>query len=266
MDKAVITGYLGAHPWADSILIYDEVSSTNTLLKSLGRQGVPDGTVLIADRQSAGRGRMGRSFLSPGGVGIYLSALIRPKAAPNQIMHLTCAVAVAMCDAIEAAAGIRPGIKWTNDLVIGKQKLGGILTELAIDPQTKNVDYAVIGIGINCCQQTGDFDPSIRDMATSLRLSTGNAIDRNLLCAEMIRSLHDMSKVLINEKEDILRKYTRDCVTIGQDIQVIRGDTIRHGRALGIDSNGGLIVMLESGETETVSSGEVSVRGMYGYT
>lgn len=265
MNHESIVAHLNGHPWAENTLFYDEVGSTNTLLKSLGQQGAPHGTVIIANHQTAGRGRMGRSFLSPVGAGVYLSALIRPEAAPAQIMHLTCAAAVAMCDAVQAAAGIRPKVKWINDLVVGKQKLGGILTELAIDPQSKNVDFAIVGIGINCNQEYRDFEASIQDMATSLRLATGKVIDRGLLCAEMIRALERMSTTLLTDKGALMRQYAEDCITIGRKIQVLGGDSIRYGTAVGIDGDGGLIVTLESGETETVSSGEVSVRGMYGY-
>lgn len=265
MDRAHIAQYLGLHPWADKILVYDEVGSTNTLLKSLGQQGAPHGTVVIADHQTAGRGRLGRRFQSPGGVGIYLSALIRLQCVPSQIMHLTCAVAVAMCDAVEAACGIRPGIKWINDLVIGTKKLGGILTELTLDPVTQQVDSAIIGIGINCRQLEEDFDPSIRHLATSLRLATRKDVDSSRLAGEMIRSLHRMSQELLTQKDATMTRYNRDCITIGKQIQVIRGESIRPGQALGIDSDGGLIVSYSDGTCETVSSGEVSVRGMYGY-
>lgn len=265
MKQDGILTHLGRHPWSGNILLYDEVGSTNTLLKSLGQQGAPHGTVIIADHQTAGRGRMGRSFLSPVGVGVYLSALIRLEAAPTQIMHLTCAAAVAMCDAVQAVSGIRPKVKWINDLVVGKQKLGGILTELVIDPQSKNVDFAIVGIGINCNQVYRDFDPSIQDMATSLRLATGQIIDRELLCAEMIRALERMSTALLTNKDELMQQYAEDCITIGRKIQVLGGNSIRYGTAVGIDEDGGLIVTLESGETQTVSSGEVSVRGMYGY-
>ena len=170
-DLKAIEAHLGGCPW--QVQVFEEVTSTNTLLKELGRQGAPAGTVLVADRQTGGRGRLGRTFLSPGGVGVYLSALIRPDCAPIELMHLTCAVAVAMCDAVENAFGFRPGIKWTNDLVVGKKKLGGILTELGLDPKTGRVSYAVLGIGINCGQTEADFDESIRAMATSARMVLG---------------------------------------------------------------------------------------------
>lgn len=265
MNRAEILRHLENHPWADSIEFFDQVPSTNTLLKTLGHRGAPDGTVIITDRQTVGRGRMGRSFLSPGGVGIYLSALIRPNVPPTELMHLTCAVAAAMCDAVEKASGLRPSVKWINDLVIGKRKLGGILTELSVNPVTQLVDYAVIGIGINCCQTAADFAPEISDMATSLHLATGKAIDRSVLAAEMIKALHTISRTLLTHQEEILERYSADCITIGKDIQVLRGESVRFGKAIGIDSDGGLIVTYPDGSTETVSSGEVSVRGMYGY-
>ena len=262
-DLKGIRAYLGDCPW--TVQVFEEVTSTNTLLKDLGRQGAPAGTVLVADRQTGGRGRLGRTFLSPGGVGVYLSALIRPDCAPTELMHLTCAVAVAMCDAVENAFGFRPGIKWTNDLVVGTKKLGGILTELGLDPKTGRVSYAVLGIGINCGQESGDFDPAIRDIATSARMVLGRETDRERLIAEMVRALEAMDRTLLRSPAAMLERYRRDCITLGQQVSIVRGDEVRHALALDIDAEGGLIVRYDSGEIGTVTSGEVSVRGLYGY-
>lgn len=263
MTRDSVLSHIPGHPWAKNVLVLEEVGSTNTLLKAMALQGAPQGTVLIASRQTAGRGRLGRTFLSPDGVGVYLSALIRPNAGADQLMHLTCAVAVAMCDAVEAASGIRPKIKWTNDLVIGNRKLGGILTELVFADGA--VSGAIIGIGINCRQKPEDFDSSIRDMATSLSMAAGREISRSRLAAEMIRALEKMSRELIPEKSRLMAQYEKDCMTIGQMIRVVRGESESYGTAVGIDSDGGLIVEYDSGITETVAFGEVSVRGMYGY-
>ena len=259
-DLNAIRAHLGDCPW--QVRLFEEVTSTNTLLKELGRQGAPAGTVLVADRQTGGRGRLGRTFLSPGGVGVYLSALIRPDCAPTELMHLTCAVAVAMCDAVEDAFGFRPGIKWTNDLVVGTKKLGGILTELGLDPKTGRVSYAVLGIGINCGQLPEDFDESIRDMATSARMVLGHEADRERLIAEMVKSLERME---LHSPAHMLARYRKDCITLGKPVSIVRGGEVQHATALDIDSEGGLIVHHDSGETETVTSGEVSVRGLYGY-
>ena len=262
-DLKAIEAHLGSCPW--QVQVFEEVTSTTTLLKELGRQGAPAGTVLVADRQTGGRGRLGRTFLSPGGVGVYLSALIRPDCAPTELMHLTCAVAVAMCDAVEAAFGFRPGIKWTNDLVVGNKKLGGILTELGLDPKTGRVDYAILGIGINCGQLESDFDESIRSIATSVRMVTGREADRNMLIAEMVKALEQMDKVLLEDPAALLDRYRRDCITLGKEVSILRGEEVRHATALDIDAEGGLLVRYDTGETGTVTSGEVSVRGLYGY-
>lgn len=259
-DLSKIQSYLGDSRW--QVQVFEEVTSTNTLLKELGRQGAPAGTVLVADRQTGGRGRLGRTFLSPGGVGVYLSALIRPDCAPTELMHLTCAVAVAMCDAVEHAFGFRPGIKWTNDLVVGTKKLGGILTELGLDPKTGRVSYAVLGIGINCGQLPGDFDESIHDMATSVRMVLGKEADRERLIAEMVLALEGME---LSSPARMLERYKADCITLGKHVSILRGDEVRHALALDVDREGGLVVRYDSGETGTVTSGEVSVRGLYGY-
>ena len=152
MREKIIKNLRESCPWQDSLLWFDSIESTNTHARELARQGAAHGTVLIADHQTGGRGRLGRSFHSPAGSGVYMSVILRPNCNPQEIMHLTCAAAVAMCDAVETAAGFRPGIKWTNDLVCGHRKIAGVLTELGFDSHG-NVDFAVVGIGINCCQQ-----------------------------------------------------------------------------------------------------------------
>ena len=190
--------------WQDSVLWFDTIDSTNTQAKRLALQGAPHGTVLIADHQSGGRGRRGRSFHSPVGSGIYMSVILRPNCDPTQLMHLTCATAVAMCDAVEHACGIRPSIKWTNDLVFGTRKLAGILTELGLSPNG-TVDYAIIGVGINCCQQESDFPEDIRSIAGSLQSVTGQTIHREQVAAAMIDALYQMNETLLIDKESILK-------------------------------------------------------------
>lgn len=252
------------YPWKEHLIFYPQLDSTNDRLKQLAKQGAPHGTVLIADCQTGGHGRLGRTFHSPGGMGVYLSILLRPNCRPQDIMHLTCATAVAMCDAVEKAAGFRPGIKWTNDLVFEKRKLGGILTELGINPRGM-VDYAIIGIGINCCQQCSDFPPELQNMAASVSMVAGCSVDRSRLIAAMMDALWEMDSRLFSQREALLDRYRLDCVTLGKEISLFRGDTVSHGTALDIDSAGALIVRYPDGRTEAVNSGEVSIRGMYGY-
>ena len=264
MKEQIIKNLRESCPWQDSLLWFDSIDSTNTRARELARQGAPHGTVLIADHQTGGRGRRGRSFHSPASSGIYMSVILRPHCAPQQIMHLTCAAAVAMCDAVESAVGFRPGIKWTNDLVCGKRKIAGVLTELGFDNRG-NVDFAVIGIGINCCQQEADFPEDIRSIAGSLTSISGQSIDRAVVAAAMMDALYRMDTELLTGKAHILNRYRKDCITLGKEISLVRGEEIRHGTALDIDDAGALIVRFPDGTAEAVNSGEVSVRGMYGY-
>lgn len=261
-----ILGFLPKnHPWLNTIICVDNIDSTNTHAKNLAAHGAPHGTVLIANHQTGGRGRMGRRFYSPAGTGIYLSVILRPDCAPGELMHLTCAAGAAMCKAVEAVTGLCPGIKWINDLVWEGKKLGGILAELSIDPTTGKTACAVVGIGINCSQKTGDFPPEIADIATSLSAVTGKSVSRSRLAAAMIAALHSMSEELLCKKSAIMDFYRSRCVTLGKEVSVHRFDEVRHGTAMGIDEDGGLIVTFSDGTTDTVSAGEVSVRGMYGY-
>ena len=268
-DRALSSNILASlpadFPWGSQIHCYTSISSTNTAAKQAAANGVNEGTVFIADSQTAGRGRLGRSFFSPAGTGIYLSVVLRPECPPGQLMHLTCAAAVAVCKAITRCCGLHPGIKWTNDLVIGKRKLAGILTELSINSHTGLVDFAVVGIGINCCQHGEDFPPEIRGIATSIAIETGSPIDRSRLCAAAIMALYEMQQSLIDQKQQIMQAYRENCITLGQKVSIVGGGPVRYATALDIDDDGGLLVRYDSGETGTITSGEVSVRGMYGY-
>lgn len=264
MKEQILNRLSPAYPWKEQFHFFPTIDSTNDHLRALAKAGAPHGTVVIADHQTGGHGRRGRSFHSPEGVGIYLSILLRPNCSASDVMHLTCAAAVAMCDAVECSAGFRPGIKWTNDLVFGKRKLGGILTELGFSPDGK-VDWVIVGIGINCRQRPGDFPENIRDMAGSLSMIAGQDIDRARVAAAMMEALRKMSEELISGKASILSRYRLNCVTLHQDVVLVRGDEKRYGHALDIDEAGALIVRFADGATECVNSGEVSVRGMYGY-
>ena len=250
-------------PWRDTLYWYATIDSTNTQAKRLAKEGAPHGTVLIAGHQTGGRGRMGRSFQSPEGMGVYLSVILRPRCTPDKLMHLTCAAGVAMVQAVEKASGLRPQVKWINDLVINGKKLGGILTEMSVDKGI--VDYAIIGIGINCLQKQEHFHPDIADMATSLSLATEKNILPQVLAAAMVEALWQMDAVLFTQKAQLMHCYKAACITIGNDIQVIRNDNIRPGKAVDLDEDGSLLVEYPDGSRETVFSGEVSVRGMYGY-
>lgn len=262
--KQEILSALGSHPWAEALIWYNCIDSTNDEAKRLAAKGAPHGTVLIADRQTKGRGRMGRTFQSPGGKGIYLSVILRPECKPDKLMHLTCAVAVAMCDAVEAVCGARPGVKWINDLILQKKKLGGILTEMSVAADG-DVQYAVVGIGINCSQKEEDFPPELREIAVSLETALGKPVSRAALAAEMVRTLAQMSQDLQAKKYTLLDIYRSDCVTIGKEVMVHSSQESNRGYAVDVDSDGALVVRFSDGSIRAVQSGEVSVRGLYGY-
>ena len=257
-----IKKHLMGHPWVDKIQYFDVLDSTNTYAKHLAAQGAPEGTVILAGQQTGGRGRLGRSFSSPAGMGIYLSVILRPGCKPEELMHLTCAAGVATGNAIARITGICPGIKWTNDLVLGKRKLGGILTELSVEAISGKVAWVVVGIGINCCQKQEDFPPEIQDMACSLETEQHNI---PALCAALIAELKNLADGLLSKKAEIMAVFAQRCVTIGSEISILRGDEVRHGTAIGVDADGGLQVLYPDGTKATVTSGEVSIRGMYGY-
>lgn len=261
MKNTILSHLPGDFPW--QVHWFKTIDSTNTKAKAMAQQGAPHGTVLIAGHQTGGRGRMGRSFSSPAGSGLYLSVILRPGCPAAQLMHLTCAAGIAACDAVQQSCGLRPGIKWINDLVIGNRKLGGILTEMSVDAKTGLVDFGVIGIGINCLQNTEDFPPELQSMAISLK-AAGCAPDIARLAAALIDALYKMS-LQLQDRDGIMTAYRRDCITLGREVVVLRGEEKAYGTALDVDNEGALLVRLRDGSVKAVNSGEVSVRGMYGY-
>lgn len=265
LEHSELLSLLEGHPWADRITVLETVDSTNNLAKREALGGAPHGSVFLSDEQTGGRGRPGRSFASPRGSGIYLSVLLRPQLPPTEIGHVTAMAAVAGCNAVEAVCGIRPGVKWTNDLIINQRKLSGILTEMGAEWESGTLEYLVLGIGINCNQQDEDFPEEIRQKAVSLRQVLGYKIDRTRLSAALIRELHRLSLDISSEKPRWIAQYARDCVTIGKQVRIIRGESVRHADATGIDENGALLVRYGNGETGVVFAGEVSIRGENGY-
>ncbi len=262
--KHEILSALGSHPWAEALIWHETIGSTNDEAKHLASQGAPEGTVVMADHQTKGRGRMGRTFQSPGGKGIYMSVILRPMCKPGDLLHLTCAVAVVMCDAVQAVCGVRPGVKWINDLILQNRKAGGILTEMSLNSDG-SINYAVVGIGINCSQKEEDFPPELREIAISLETALGSPVSRAMLSAEMIKALSGLSKDLHTKKYTLLDMYRNDCITIGKEVTVHTPTGNSQGLAVDVDSEGALVVRFSDGSIRAVQSGEVSVRGLYGY-
>ena len=243
------------------VLRYDTVDSTNNVCKALAAQGL-DSTAVIARAQTAGKGRLGRSFQSPEG-GLYLSALWQDCPA-GQLLTVTPLAAVAVCRAVESLCDTDCGIKWCNDVVLHGKKLCGILTEIGIEAESREIDYAVVGIGINCAH--AELPPEVAAMSADLETATGKKPDRSRLAAELVRSLYEMEQALFTQKDAWLAEFSAHCVTIGQDVKLVRGDEIQFAHADGIDGEAALRVTYPDGTAGVIASGEVSVRGMYGYT
>lgn len=241
----------------------ETIDSTNTYAKKLAMSGAPDGTVVIANDQTAGRGRMGRTFQSPKDKGIYLSVLLRPEMEPQRLMPVTAMAGIAVADAVEAVCGVRPGLKWPNDPVIGNKKLCGILTEMSLEGETGRVQYLVLGIGINVGQ--ADLTEDVAAIATSLSAYLGRPVSRPQLAAALIKELEKLYETLKGgDLSRYLAAYRRDCVNLGKTVQLL-GEDREVVTAVDIDGEFGLVVRTEDGREKTVRSGEVSVRGMYGY-
>ena len=265
MKNLILSQFTTDCPWQHILHWYDTIDSTNSQAKQLAKEGAPHGTVLVAGCQTGGRGRMGRSFSSAEGMGVYLSVILRPNCPPAELMHLTCAAAVAGCEAVKKACGFCPQIKWINDLVWERKKLGGILTEMSLDSASGLVEYAVVGIGINCCQMPNDFPPELQSIATSIRQITHSPCSPFRLAAALTEALYEMDKRLLSDKFQLLETYRQGCITLGEEIVVIRGEEQAYGTALDLDEEGGLIVQFLDGTVKTVTSGEVSIRKISGY-
>ena len=261
MKQSILDRLPSDHPWRDLLQVHEALDSTNTHAKELARQGAAAGTVIIAQTQSAGRGRLGRSFHSPADTGLYFSLILRPDCKPEQLMHLTCAAAVAACDAVERSCGLRPGIKWINDLTLEGKKLGGILTELSFSTDGR-VSSAVIGIGINVKKES--FPRELQPIACSLA-DFAPQPELSALAAELMLSLEEMSRCLLSDRAGLMDRYRKDCITTGRQVRIIGADSIRTGLAEAIQDDGSLQVLFDDGQRKTVNSGEVSVRGLWDY-
>lgn len=251
-----------------NVHVFETVDSTNNVLKDMASKGVPSGTVVISDHQSGGKGRRGRSFSSPSGVGIYLSYLLKPDSGFDKISDLTSWTAVAVADAIKNAYGLDSQIKWVNDLLMNRKKICGILTEVTVEGESGLIDTCIIGIGINI-NESG-FPEEISQIATSISIENGGkTFIRSTLAAEIIKS---MDKLASGWPDDsyYLNRYRELNITTGSRItafpQMAENGQGRTGTAVEINDDFSLKVRFDDGSVSDLRSGEVSVRGLYGYT
>jgi len=229
-----------------------ETPSTNDVAREQGRRGVREGFLVAASRQTRGRGRLGRNWESPADRGLYVSILLRPDLPMAEAGRLTILSSVAMVDAVEAVAGLRPQIKWPNDLVLGGRKLAGLLIET--EPAGSRLGFAVVGIGINVRHAADDFSPEVRELATSLYLATGELYRRADL---LVALLHGFERRLGRPFAEVREAWAASSLTLGQRVTLTTTHGRKHGQALGLDESGALLLRTDSGEVEAVTAGDM---------
>lgn len=241
-----------------SLTIRREVTSTNTLLRQTAMDGAKEGTVLLAQKQTGGKGRMGRAFYSPADTGVYCSILLRPQSLDLcDAANVTTIAAVAACEAIELAGAGSASIKWVNDVFVSGKKVCGILTEGAVDPATSQAEFLIVGIGINVYPPRDGFPPELSHIAGSV-FPTIRPDGRNRLAAFFLNRFFAYYKT--EEKKVYPARYRKRCFVLGKQILVIRSGKKTPAKALDVDKNCRLLVEYENGEKEYLESGEISIR------
>lgn len=264
-SKTAIESYMDTKKIGRSIVFHKETGSTNLDAKALAEKGEESGVLVVADMQTAGRGRRGHGWVAPAGKNIYMTLMLRPDCIPDKASALTLVMAIAVYEAVcELIPKEQCGIKWPNDVVVNNKKICGILTEMSAEPDC--IHYVVTGAGINVNQQ--DFPPEIRETATSLFLETGKTADRSKLAARVMHYF-EPSYALFEKSWDLtyLRdKYNGMLINMDRQVRVLDPKGAYDGVARGINEKGELIVeRSDNGEIVCVYAGEVSVRGVYGY-
>ena len=243
-----------------NLIVLDSVDSTNDCLKKLGNEGCENGTVVVTREQTKGKGRLGKTWQSKKDDGIAFSVLLRPNVAPSEVSAITPLAGLAVCKAIREYTKLDCVIKWPNDIIVGRKKLVGILTEMSAEFDA--VEYVITGIGINIDHTS--FPEEIAFKATSLLLETGRHIDKNEFLACVLEHLeNEFVKNNLELTPTALSEYTDLCATVGRSVTFQRGTRRISGMAVGVSEHGELKVMMSDGTICLVNSGEVTVQGIY---
>ena len=250
--KTKIHGIIGRE-----IHFFETVSSTNTIALELAEKA-PEGTVFLADSQDKGRGRLGRIWISPSGVNIYMSIILRPQIRPKDSSLITIMSAVACATALRNVTGVKVTTKWPNDLMIDNKKVGGILTELKT--QQQKITSAIVGIGINVNIDVREFPEDMKQRATSLKNESGVSYSRESIVAEILNEMDRWYKTMTTlEKEAIVQAWKNLTSTLGRKVVVITPHETLTGTAESIDNDGMLIVRLPSGQSKRINSGDLKI-------
>ncbi len=249
--------------WMARHIVYDKkMDSTNTKAKLLGEANAENGTVVMAEQQTAGKGRRGRTWVSPIG-NCYFTVLLRPDVRADRASVITLVSALALAQAIEKVMNLETMIKWPNDVIANGKKLCGILTESSSD--LEYINYVVVGIGVNCNQK--EFPEEIRDVASSIYLETGRIVDRTRLLGEFFNVFEEYYEKFLKTEDlqGLEDEYNARLINRGKEVKIVEKEQETVLKAIGVDRNGGLVVEDTEGNRRAIISGEVSVRGLYGY-
>lgn len=265
LSEYSVNRYLGNMADTFRLEVLNEVDSTNNYLKDIAVKAQHNSNMekpdswytVIASGQSAGRGRRGRTFISSYGTGLYMSVLLRPHMTPDKTIRITTAAAVAACRAIEACTEAKAQIKWVNDVYVNGKKTCGILTEASMDLESGEPDWVVMGIGFNVYEPDNGFPEELKDIAGAIETVRRRDL-RSRIAAEFLKEFHSVCSDI--EAAAYSDEYKTRSFLIGQDINVIFGNSVKRARAVDIDSECHLVVIYEDGTKEALSSGEVSVR------
>lgn len=257
LNEPSINSYLTTSALGRKMDIFKTVDSTNSFAKSLAQLGTGHGHTVIAEQQTAGKGRQGKKFHSPVNQGLYMSVIVRPKLSLDHALLITACAAVSVAKAIELVSGLDCKIKWVNDIYVGGKKICGILTEASVGIEQSGLDYAVIGIGVNVSNTL--FPKELETVATSIRAETDKSVSRSRLAAEILNSLeYHMARIT---GEELMDEYRRRSMLIGKRIAILREETPEQVSCTGVDNMGRLLVRHDDGSEEALSSGSVLMEG-----
>ncbi|WP_167955413.1 biotin--[acetyl-CoA-carboxylase] ligase [Anaerosporobacter faecicola] len=264
VTKEAILSRLQTNYMGKNVFSYEEVTSTNTIAKQLAEEGQPEGSLVVAEKQTQGKGRRGRSWVAKKGSGVFMTIVLKPQIAPTNAAMITIVTALALNDAIKELTELDSKIKWPNDIVLGKKKVAGILTELSAE--VDYINYVVVGIGVNV--NTEEFPEELADKATSIFLEAGKNVNRAKLIARTMFYLETYYEQFLKTQDlSLLQEaYTKVLINMDQEVQILGSEDSFTGVARGITKAGHLLVEKPNKEIVEVYAGEVSVRGLYSYT
>jgi BirA family biotin operon repressor/biotin-[acetyl-CoA-carboxylase] ligase len=254
-DGPALAAAVGGN-WA-RVVFHDVLDSTQGAARALAEGGAPEGTVVVADRQTSGRGRLGRDWHSPAGVNLYATVVLRPPLPPARVPQLALVAGLAVADAIAAETGTAAELKWPNDVLVGGRKTAGVLTEM--QGELERVRYVLVGMGVNLNETT--FPAALRGVATSVRLATGRPVDRARFTARLLAALEARyGRFLSGGLASMRADWESLSCLQGRTVQVTAGDHVTRGRVCGIDDEGALLLEDSTGTTRRVTAGEVTLR------